>query len=320
MKRRPITLLAATLVVAALVVATGTAPARASGIVTAEYQLTSTSDIPVPSANATAPQVVAEVVPPGTVVPPTEADGTAGSPLTILNTSSGFDQSQLIVALKNGTDSSGQTQQLFGLSFFGNGFSKNGQLDFSLNLGSSVTTPPVLQSLTPGVSIAALPTESVHELRAGVWHAGPRWGHGARADVGGAVVDGGRPGPLPGPCPAAPRPRGSLSRTAPGHWSQRPARARSIDRNRARLTCNEGPSRRLRLDPARAAFRPSVAAPSAPLHRATPLAAGGRADIMVFCGGRQPGPPPRPRRRDPERTGLGLDRNPPHAPPRPETA
>jgi len=159
-KRRPITLLAATLVVAALVVATGTAPARASGIVTADYRLTSTSDIPVPSPNATAPQVVAEVVPPGTVVPPTEADGTAGSPLTILNTSSGFDQSQLIVALKDGTDSSGQTQQLFGLSFFGNGFSKNGQLDFSLNLGSSVTTPPVLESLTPGVSIVALPTES----------------------------------------------------------------------------------------------------------------------------------------------------------------
>lgn len=158
MKRRPITLLAATTVVAALVVATGTAPARASGITTADYRLTSTSAIPVPDANATAPQVVAAIVPPGAVVPPTQADGTAGSPLTILNTSSGFDQSQLIVALKDGTDSSGQTQQLFGLSFFGNGFSKNGQLDFSLNMGSSVSTPPVLQSMTPGVSIVALPT------------------------------------------------------------------------------------------------------------------------------------------------------------------
>ena len=160
MKRRPITLLAATMVVAALVVATGTAPARAGGIVTADYRLTSTSDIPVPDANATAPQVVAAIVPPGAVVPPTEADGTAGSPLTILNSSSGFDQSQLIVALKNGTDSSGQTEQLFGLSFFGNGFSKNGQLDFALNLGNSVTTPPVLQSMTPGVSIVALPSSS----------------------------------------------------------------------------------------------------------------------------------------------------------------
>jgi hypothetical protein len=159
-KRRPITSLAATAVAAALVLAASPAPARASGIVggTANYQLTSTSDIPVPNASATAPQVVAEVVPPGTVVPPTQADGTAGSPLTILNTSSGFDQSQLIVALKNGTDSTGATQQLFGLSFFGNGFSKSGQLDFSLNLGNSVTTAPQLQSLTPGVSIVALQT------------------------------------------------------------------------------------------------------------------------------------------------------------------
>jgi hypothetical protein len=159
-KRRPITSLAATAVAAALVLAASPAPTRASGIVggTANYQLTSTSDIPVPSASATAPQVIAEVVPPGTVVPPTQADGTAGSPLTILNTSSGFDQSQLIVALKNGTDSTGATQQLFGLSFFGNGFSKSGQLDFSLNLGNSVTTAPQLQSLTPGVSIVALQT------------------------------------------------------------------------------------------------------------------------------------------------------------------
>jgi hypothetical protein len=149
-------------VAAALVLAAFPPPARASGIVsgTAAYQLTSSSDIPVPSASATAPQVIAEVVPPGTVVPPTEADGTAGSPLTILNTSSGFDQSQLIVALKNSTDSTGATEQLFGLSFFGNGFSKSGQLDFSLNLGNSVTTAPQLVSLTPGVSIAALQTST----------------------------------------------------------------------------------------------------------------------------------------------------------------
>jgi hypothetical protein len=161
-KRRPITLLAAAAVAAALVSASWPAAARANGIVggTASYRLTTTQDIPVPDPNANAPQVVAAVVPPGTVVPPTQSDGTAGSPLTILKSSTGFDQSQLIVALKDGTTTSGATQQLFGLSFFGNGFSRNGQLDFSLNLGNSVTTAPQLQSLTPGVTIAALDTTS----------------------------------------------------------------------------------------------------------------------------------------------------------------
>ena len=161
MKRCPITSLAATAVAVALVLAVATAPARASGVIgSANYELTSTSDISVPSASATAPQVIAEIVPPGTVVPPTQADGTSASPLTILASSSGFDPSQLIVALKSGTDSSGNADQLLGLSFFGNGFSKSGKLDFSLNLGSSVTTAPQLVSLTPGVSIAALSTSS----------------------------------------------------------------------------------------------------------------------------------------------------------------
>jgi hypothetical protein len=161
-KRRPITLLAAAAVAAVLVLASWPMTARASGITngTASYRLTTTTDIPVPDPSANAPQVIAAVVPPGTVVPPTQTDGTAGSPLTILKSSTGFDQSQLIVALKDGTTSNGSTQQLFGLSFFGNGLSKNGQLDFSLNLGNAVTTAPQLQSLTPGVTIAALDTTS----------------------------------------------------------------------------------------------------------------------------------------------------------------
>ena len=158
MKRRP-TVLAATAVAAALVLIPRL-EARADSISTASYRLTTNADIAAADQNAGGPQVIAKIVPPGTVVPPKLADGTDGSPLTILKTSTGFDQNQLIVALKdNVTNAGGSTpEQLFGLSFFGSGFSKAGQLDFSLNLGKSVTTPPTLESMTPGVSIAALQT------------------------------------------------------------------------------------------------------------------------------------------------------------------
>jgi hypothetical protein len=160
--RRP---LATTVAAAALALAltARTAPARADGITpntpgTATYRLTTDAAIAAPDPNATAPQVVAKIVPPGTVIPPTQTDGTQGSPLTILSSSTGFDQSQLIVALKDQVTNAGSPpDQLFGLSFFGTGFQKDGKLDFSLNIDKSLTTPPTLESLTPGVSIVALP-------------------------------------------------------------------------------------------------------------------------------------------------------------------
>ena len=162
MNRRP---LATTVAAAALALAltARTAPARADGITpntpgTASYRLTTDAAIAAPGANASAPQVVAKIVPPGSVIPPTQTDGTQGSPLTILSSSTGFDQSQLIVALKDEVTNAGSPpDQLFGLSFFGSGFQKDGKLDFSLNIDKSLTTPPTLQSLTPGVSIVALP-------------------------------------------------------------------------------------------------------------------------------------------------------------------
>lgn len=163
MNRRLISLAAVTGLAAASVLVVAPRGVRASGIVggTATYRLTSDSDIPVPDPNATAPQVVARVVPPGTVVPTKQDDGSEASPLTILKTSTGFDQSQLIVALKdNLSNSTASPEQLFGLSFFGTGFHKDGQLDFSLSLDNSVTTPPQLQSLTPGVSIVSLSTDT----------------------------------------------------------------------------------------------------------------------------------------------------------------
>jgi len=169
-KRRP-TVLTATAVAAVFLLASRPAPALADGITpnanntsTANYRLTTAEDIPGPAEDATGPQVIARVVPPGTVVPPKMDDGTEASPLTILKTSTGFDQDRLIVALRDNLSNltPGETpEQLFGLSFFGDGFQKGGQLDFSLSIDSSVSTPPALESLTPGVSITALQTVEV---------------------------------------------------------------------------------------------------------------------------------------------------------------
>ena len=135
----------------------------ASGITTgtAYYRLTSNQDIAAPPADSTAPQVIATVLPPGSIVPPTQSDGSQISPLTILNTSSGFDSNQLIVALKdNAADATAGTlaSQLFGLSFFGTGFTASGgHLDFALNIDNTLKTPPVLQSMTPGITIISIP-------------------------------------------------------------------------------------------------------------------------------------------------------------------
>jgi hypothetical protein len=120
---------------------------------TATYTLTSAAGLPVPAANISGPQVEALVEPPGGVVPPTGSDGSTESPLQILSGSTGFDQSQLVVALKNTTSSSGQPEQMFGLVFFGQGLAAGGVLNFSLTTDSSLTTPPTLESLTPGVTI-----------------------------------------------------------------------------------------------------------------------------------------------------------------------
>src|SRR4051794_36616756 len=59
---------------------------------TVDYRLTSSTTIPAPPVDPTSPpQVVAVIVPAGSVVPPTNSDGKEGSPLTILPDSHGFD-------------------------------------------------------------------------------------------------------------------------------------------------------------------------------------------------------------------------------------
>ena len=126
---------------------------------TATYRLTTSSSIPVPDANISGPQVVATILPPGTVVPPKLADGTEGSPLTVLADSKGFDADHLVVALKDGTSSTGQAEQMFGLVFFGQGLQPGGVLHFALSIDKSLANnPPQLLSQTPGVTITPDPT------------------------------------------------------------------------------------------------------------------------------------------------------------------
>jgi len=123
----------------------------------ANYRLTTSADFPAPSADIAGPQVVAMVVPAGGVMPPTHADGTQGSPLTVLADSSGFDAEQLVVALKDAADDAGNPEQLLGLVFFGQGLKAGGVLNFALSIDKALAdNPPKLVSSTPGVTITGL--------------------------------------------------------------------------------------------------------------------------------------------------------------------
>jgi hypothetical protein len=157
---RRLTVLAAA-VAAVLSLAVRVTPARASGIstATATYQLTSDVNLPAADSSASGPQVIAAVSG-GTVVPPTQSDGTQGSPLTILSSSAGLDQNKLIVALKNQV-SNGSTpaQQLFGLSFLGSGLqsaANGGHLDFQLSVDGSQLVPTLSVTNNNALHVAAL--------------------------------------------------------------------------------------------------------------------------------------------------------------------
>ncbi len=124
----------------------------------ANYRLTASAGLPVPNADIAGPQVVAMVVPAGGVVPPINADGTQGSPLTILSDSTGFDADQLVVALKDATSSTGTPEQLLGLVFFGQGLQPGGVLHFALSIDKALAgNPPTLVSSTPGITITVEP-------------------------------------------------------------------------------------------------------------------------------------------------------------------
>lgn len=145
---------------AVLTWAQGPALVRADGITTpgtADYTITVPGGLPDPgtdvkhvNSGVTLPQIEAEVQPPGAIVPPTNADGSQGSPLTILSDSKGFDQNNLVVALNNTPQGSNTpTDQKFGLVFFNGGLAADNLVHFSLSIDKSLTTPPTLQIVSP---------------------------------------------------------------------------------------------------------------------------------------------------------------------------
>jgi hypothetical protein len=132
-------------------------PARADTIT---YRLSTTTGLPVPDKDIDQPQIIATVTAPGLIVPPKTADGNEGSPLTILPDSTGFDPSQLVVALKQDTSAAGQNKQDFGLVFFGSGLAANAMLHFALNVNSALANDPSLLQLTSptsGFTLTAAP-------------------------------------------------------------------------------------------------------------------------------------------------------------------
>ena len=157
--------------------------------VTADYRLINIgSSLPVPDASSQGPQVVALVTPTGGIVPPTLANGSQGTPLTVLPDSSGFDANQLVVGLKDTT--SGPPEQQFGLSFYGQGLQTGGVVHFALSIDSSLASnPPVLQSQTPNIVIMA---DSLPPVTPPITSGGGellrRWPRASRAGLDGALV------------------------------------------------------------------------------------------------------------------------------------
>jgi hypothetical protein len=151
--RRCIHILAA--VAAVLVLNTLATPAGADSLTTADYTLTAQGGLPAADPNATSPQVVLTINPPGGIVPPTPtADNPNGNPLTILPGSSGFDQQGLVNLLS-------KDNKQFGLSFFGSGLAADGNLHFALSVDSALaSTPPTFTANIPGVQVVLDSTAS----------------------------------------------------------------------------------------------------------------------------------------------------------------
>ena len=136
------------------------AASTASGTPTQTVQWTSSpliasTNLPPADPASTVPQVVIAVSPAGEVVPPTLADGSLGSPITVPADSTGFDPKQLVVALLNTKDPSGNPVQQLGLDFFGTGLKAGTSIPLTLSINSAMaSTPPTLNVLTPGFAFA----------------------------------------------------------------------------------------------------------------------------------------------------------------------
>lgn len=156
MMRRCPSILAA--IAVALLLASHPTPAGADRIASVNYTMTAQGGLPAADLNATSPQVVATVKPPGGIVPPPSTDGKAEeSPLTILDDSAGFDQKGLLVLLRDNSDKKDEPlKQEFGLSFFGTGLlpaSEGGKLHFALSVDKALESTPPMFDAPAGISI-----------------------------------------------------------------------------------------------------------------------------------------------------------------------
>ena len=123
---------------------------------TATYSLSIPGGLPDPGPDVenvtpgvTLPQLEANVIPAGGIIPPIQSDGSQGSPLTIEPDSFGFDKDHLVVALNN-NPLENPTEQKFGLVFFNGGLAADNLLHFSLSVDKALTTPPTLEITSPG--------------------------------------------------------------------------------------------------------------------------------------------------------------------------
>jgi hypothetical protein len=118
----------------------------ASGV--AYYQLVNTS------AKGTTPvdQVVASILPAGSVPDGTNPNGPTSNPFAVLAGSSGFNVANLVNFLGSGTLDTGDLVEVIKAQFDSQGFAPGGVLNFSLNLDPSYNGPPPTLVLAPGTT------------------------------------------------------------------------------------------------------------------------------------------------------------------------
>jgi hypothetical protein len=156
-----------TVMVATLLYGFGWQPVstRADQVGVADYTLTTTTGLPVPSGpiptsgstNIPTPQIEAIVEPAGGVVTP--ATNSTTGPLSNVS-GSGFDPNGVWDFLANATQNN-QAVEGLGLSFYGQGLAAGGVVNFSLNV-ANVNDPPQISVISPlsGVTITLDPPAS----------------------------------------------------------------------------------------------------------------------------------------------------------------
>jgi len=116
--------------------------AQASGMAT--YQLINTA----PAGSATVTQVVASVLPAGSVPDGTNPKASA-NPLSVLSGSSGFNAGNLVDFLGSGTLANNDPIEVIKLQFDNQGLAPGGVLNFGLMLDPSYNGPPPTLMLAP---------------------------------------------------------------------------------------------------------------------------------------------------------------------------